>query len=565
MTPADRDEVDLLVFGSGAGGLAAAVFAAQRGLRVLLCEKSAQLGGTTATSGGVVWIPGTPQARAAGIADSEEAVRTYLRGEAGASYREDLVDAYLAHGVPALLALEQADVPFDLIDMPDYHSEAPGALPRGRSLQARAYDGRALGKDFEKVRPPISNLLVLGGMMLGPDDVARFVRPLASLSAFSRVVQRVLRHLGDRLSGYSRGTLISNGNALVARMYAYLRRTDARIWLSSPLAALVEEGGRVVGARVDTPQGPRELRARLGVVLATGGFPHSPTLRAEFASNFPHAHSMAFEANTGDGIVAARALGGRVDTALRSPGLWTPASELATATRSETFIYGYLDRGRPGVIAVDATGRRFVNESNSYHDIVLALFERWRAGQRHFYFVCDTDFVHRRGLGAVRPWPWNLLQMPRMLRDGYLLRADSLAELARSAGVDPAGLEDEVRRHNAFCARGVDADFGKGSTAYNHSWGDPAVRPNPNLAPIAQAPFYALPIVPATLGTAIGLQTDAHARVVDADGAAIPGLYACGNELASMMRGAYPGGGITLGPAIAFAHAAVSHAHGRTA
>lgn len=553
-------EVDLLVFGSGAGGLAAAVFAAQRGLRVLLCEKSAQLGGTTATSGGVVWIPGSPQARRAGIADSDEAVRTYLRGEAGVLYRDDLVSSYLSHGVPALEALEKAGVPFDLIDMPDYHSASPGALPRGRSLQARAYDGRELGTDFAKVRAPIGNLLVLGGMMLGPDDVAKFVRPFASFAAFSRVVRRVLRHSADRLRGYPRGTVVSNGNAMVARMFAYLRQTDAKIWLSSPLLSLVHEAGRVIGARVDTPHGPRRVEARLGVVLATGGFPHSPSLRKELAPHFPHVHSMAFEANTGDGIVAARAIGGEVDGALHSPGLWTPASERVRGGHRETFIYGYLDRGRPGVIAVDATGRRFVNESNSYHDIVRALFERQRVGQQRFYFICDADFVHRRGLGAVRPWPWNLVQMPQMLRDKYLLRGATLAELASLAGVDPAGLEDEVRRHNAFCATGVDSDFGKGDTAYNRSWGDPTVTPNPNLTPIARAPFYALSIVPATLGTAIGLKTDAQARVLDSEGLPVPGLYACGNELASMMRGAYPGGGITLGPAIAFAHAAVSHA-----
>jgi 3-oxosteroid 1-dehydrogenase len=553
-------EVDLVVFGSGAGGLAAAVFAAQRGMRVLLCEKSPQLGGTTSTSGGVVWIPGSPQARQAGIVDSHEDVRAYLRAEAGDLYRDDLVTSYLAHGVPALEALDKVGVPFDLIDMPDYHSEAPGAVPRGRSLQARAYDGRELGADFAKVRAPISNLLVLGGMMLGPDDVAKFVRPLASFAAFSRVVKRVSRHAVDRLSGYSRGTVISNGNALVARMFAYLRQTDAQIWLSSPLESLVCEGDRVVGARVQTANGMREVRARLGVVLATGGFPHSAPLRAEFAPRFPHVHSMAFGANTGDGIGAARGVGGQVDTALHSPGLWTPASELTTARRSETFIYGYLDRGRPGVIAVDGTGRRFVNESNSYHDIVLALFARQRAGQQRFYFVCDADFMHKRGLGSVRPWPWNLVQLPRMLRDRYLLSADTLAELAAKAGVDAAGLEDEVRRHNGFCTSGVDSDFGKGDTAYNRSWSDPAVQPNPNLAPIARGPFYALPIVPATLGTAIGLKTDANACVVDANEKPIPGLYACGNELASMMRGAYPGGGITLGPAITFAHVAVSHA-----
>ena len=260
MTPDAPVEVDLLVFGSGAGGLATAVFAAQRGLRVLLCEKSAQLGGTTATSGGVVWIPCSPQARQAGVADSAEAVRTYLRDEAGALYRDDLVSAYLAHGVPALQALEQAGVPFDLIDMPDYHSAAPGAVARGRSLQARAYDGRELGADFAKVRAPISNLLVLGGMMLGPDDVAKFVRPLASFAAFSRVVSRVLRHAGDRLPSLPH----------IEMTLETLRGRGVRVSSPEP-ATWVVEPGPIAGAEVAIEPDLSNAGPFLAAALLAGG------------------------------------------------------------------------------------------------------------------------------------------------------------------------------------------------------------------------------------------------------------------------------------------------------
>jgi 3-oxosteroid 1-dehydrogenase len=275
---------------------------------------------------------------------------------------------------------------------------------------------------------------------------------------------------------------------------------------------------------------------------------------------------MAFEGDTGDGQRAARAVGADIDRDLSSPCLWTPSSLLTERDGKKVpVIYGYLDRGRPGVIAVDPTGKRFVNESNSYHDIVSALFDRRAelgAGASNFHFICDAAFVRKNGLGAIRPWPFSRSLVP-FVRRGYISAAATVRELASEIGIDPEALAETVDRHNGFARTGVDSDFGKGSTSFNRVWGDPKVGPNPNLTPISTAPFVALPILPATLGTAVGLRTNGDAQVLDPAGNVILGLFACGNEMASAMRGFYPGGGITIGPAIVFAHRAVLKAQER--
>ena len=560
-------ETDLLVFGSGAGGLAASLFGTMEGLRVVLCEKTDMIGGTTATSGGIVWIPLSRQARAAGIDDNADKVRLYLKLELGDYYRSDLIEAFLAAGPKALATLEEnTEVKFDVVNWPDYHANQQGAMTRGRSLQSRNFDGRTLGDDFRLVRAPIHRLMLLGGMSVGADEIPHFLRPFSSWRSFSHVVKKLLRYAGDRLR-HSRGTDIRNGNALVARAYYSLRKTPAEVWLDSPLVELIREGGRVTGAVVTRDGRTVRVRAHRGVVLATGGFPHSPEMRAKYASHHPHTQTLAFEGNVGDGIKAALSVGASVDTALASPGLWTPASVYTDRRGVEqTVIYGYLDRGRPGVIAVDPEGRRFVNESNSYHDIVMAMFgeakKRSDSRESLFHFVCDSDFVRRHGLGLIRPFPINI-GLRKWADRKYIHMGDTIEELAAKIGVSAKVLADTVARHNGFCETGVDTDFGKGSSAYNTSFGDPTLK-NPNLAPIVRPPFIALRIHAATLGTTFGLKTNGDACVVTSDDQPIPGLYACGNELASAMRGLYPGGGVTLGPAIAFAYRAVRHCVGKS-
>jgi 3-oxosteroid 1-dehydrogenase len=557
-------EVDLLIFGSGAGGLSASLFAAKKGLEVLLCEKSDLIGGTTATSGGVAWIPGNDQAKQAGLKDSIDDARSYLRHELGNYYRADLIDAFLDSGRTALNAIEtDTEVKFDHLPWPDYHPEQAGAVPKGRSVVARPFDGRRLGRDFALVRPPIHRLMILGGLMIGAEEIPDFLNPFASPKVFGRVVRKVARYASDRVRN-PRGTDVRNGNALVSRLLLSLRQRNVPIWTEAPLVSLLTSGGRVVGATLSRGGKTLRIHARSGVVLATGGFPRNASMRREYGNDYPHDFTLAYEGNTGDGIQAALAVGGGVDTELASPGLWTPASVVKDRDGKEIpVIYGYLDRGRPGIIAVNAEGKRFVNESNSYHDIVMAMYEQGAGDGAHFYFVCDRNFVRKHGLGVMRPSPLTLSIKP-FVRSGYIHAADTLTGLARQIGVNAQGLAETVKRHNEFARTGIDLDFGKGANVYNRQFGDKGVEPNPNLVPIVEPPFIALRIHAATLGTTRGLRTNGDAQALDTSGNPIDGLYACGNELASAMRGLYPGGGVTIGPAIVFAFRAVEHAAART-
>ncbi|MFT3721110.1 FAD-binding protein [Pseudorhodoferax sp.] len=550
-------ETDLLVFGSGAGGLSATLFGARAGLDVLLCEKRTHVGGTTATSGGGIWVPGTQAGLAAG--DSIERATAYLRGELGSHYRADLVETYLAQGARVIESLNaQTEVRYELSAWPDYHSDAPGGVRKGRTLFPAPFDGRLLGPDFALVQPPMHRLMVLGGLMLGANEIEDFLHPLASAATAGRVARKVARYARDRLR-HGRGTDLRFGNALVARMLYSMPRERVSIWTEAPLVELLRDGERICGAVVLHRGTARRVRARRGVVLATGGFPHNQEMLRTYGPAFPHRHSLGCPANVGEGIRAAQAVGAAMDTALASVANWTPASVVRDRQGRETpVIYGYLDRGRPGVIAVNAQGRRFVNESNSYNDIVSAMFRDGGGREAAFHFVCDHAFVRRHGLGLVRPWPWTRSLAP-YARSGYITVADSLPELARRIGVDAASLVQTVERHNGYCRTGVDLEFGKGSTAYNRMFGHPSAAPNPNLAPIEAAPFVALRIHAASIGTTIGLKTTADAQVVGTGGDPIPGLYACGNDLAAIMRGGYPGGGTMIGPAIVFGCLAVEH------
>ena len=560
-TPWDM-ETDVLVIGSGAGGLAASLFAGLAGLDVILCEKQRRLGGTTATSGGGIWVPGTRGGLAAG--DSKEKAKAYLQHLLGKYYRADLVDTYLETGSQVIDYLnDHTEVKFEVVPWPDYRSDEPGGAPKGRTLFPLAFDGKKLGKDFQMIQPPMHRLMVLGGLMLAPSDVNDFLHPFSSWGSFTRVTRKVLQYAIDRLR-YSRGTDLKTGNALVARLVYSLPRDKTTILTESPMTELITENGAVVGAVVSVKGQSRRILARRGVVLATGGYPHNQEMLRKYGPTTPHRFSLCSAANVGEGIQAALKVGAVVDEALSSVGNWTPASVTHDSQGREVpVIYGYLDRGRPGVIAVNSEGKRFVNESNSYHDIVTALFATRRNENEAFHFVTDQAFVRRHGLGLVRPWPWNRSLKP-WVRKGYIKMADTLPELASQIGVDPDSLVATVKRHNEFARTGVDLDFGKGSTKYNRMFGHQMEWPNPNLAPIESPPYVALRIHPATIGTTKGLKTTAAAQAVSATGEPIRGLYACGNDLAAVFRGYYPGGGTTLGPAIVFAYLAVQNMVGKS-
>ncbi|HUA51214.1 MAG TPA: FAD-dependent oxidoreductase [Candidatus Sulfotelmatobacter sp.] len=566
--PTDRwdAEIDLLVVGAGAAGMTTALVAALEGLKVLVCEKSSQVGGTTATAAGTIWVPGSSQSRRAGLADSPEAVRRYLDGELAELASDPVADrrrrAFLETGPEALDYLEarSAVVFVAPAKHPDYHARSGAALA-GRALIPPPFDGRTLGADFALVRPPLPEFMVLGGMIVGKDDIPPLLAPFASLRALRHALGLLLRHAGDRLR-HARGTRLVMGNALVGRLLFSLRAQGVPIWLDSPVRALVQDGGRVLGAVVASPYGGRRVRARIGVVLAGGGFAASAAWRARLLPQPTAAYTPAFDGAAGEGLALAEALGAALDDDPARGGLWTPVSVLRRADGSEA-VYPHilLDRAKPGLIAINRAGRRFVNEADSYHDFVLGMY-RAHAGVPTIpaHLVCDRRFIRRYGIGLIHP---GTRRLRRFIDAGYLIAADTLADLARRLGVDPAALADTVAHHNRCAETGIDDAFGKGASELNRFNGDPLHQPNPCLGPIAEPPFFAVAVWPGVLATSAGLKTDEHGVVQDRAGAAIPGLYACGNDMASVMRGAYPGPGTTLGPALVFGYRVALHAAGK--
>ena len=552
-------EVDVLIFGAGMGGMTAALVASLEGLEVLLCEKTDQVGGTTSTSAGTVWIPGSRQAVRDGVPDSIEEARRFLEAEIGPRALAQR-EAFLEAGPKALDYLEaRSEVKFIAPPRhPDYHSNQPGRALAGRALSALPFDGRLLGRDFDRVRPPIAPFMVLGGMMVGKTDIPFLLKPFASFAAFTSAARLLLRHAADRLR-YKRGTRLVMGNALVARLLYSLKQRDVPVGFGAKLAALVREGSRVNGAVVDIGSRRQTIAARRGVVLATGGFASDETLRAELMKGLPIAHTNAFAGASGDGLTAARAAGAAVDDKHTNPAFYFPSS-----IRGDT-VYPHilLDRAKPGLIAVNKDGHRFVNESDSYHDFVEAMLRANAASPSvPAWLICDRGFIRDYGIGLVHPGAHSR-QIERYVADGYLTRADTLMELGERLGIDGRNLLHTVQEHNRYAETGVDEAFGKGGTEYNQFNGDPAHRPNPCLRPIHEAPYFAVAVYPSTMGTCIGLSTDGDACVLDEAGKPIEGLYAVGNDMASLFRGVYVGPGITLGPALVFAYRAVMRMVGK--
>ncbi len=558
---ADR-EVDLLVAGAGPAGMAAALVAAIEGLDVLLCEKSDQVGGTGATSAGTLWIPGNHQSRDAGFSDSADDADRYLDALIGEDTNRALRDAYLTTGPTAIdYFSSRTEVKFlPCGPHPDYRSNMPGAAYAGRAIIPEPFDGRLLGDAFAQVRPPIPEFMVLGGMMVGKADIPPLLNRYRSLSDFSYAAILFMRYLADRLR-YRRGTRIMMGNALVGRLFYSLRRRNVPILFDTRLAGLLGDRHGVSGARVTSGGRDITVRARKGVVLATGGYGHNKRWRDAFMPQPVPAHSMSHAGNSGDGVTLGDSIGAAIGPDNCTSGLWTPVSVTRRSDGSEgLFPHLAMDRAKPGLIAVNAAGRRFVNEACSYHDFVLAMFESHKTVPSiPAFLICDAPFIRKFGLGAIYPGHRDIASFER---NGYLTRAASLDDLAATLSIDADGLRETVKRHNSFAMTGIDTDFGKGETDLNRFNGDAAHTPNPCIGEISTPPFYAVTVWPADIAVSTGLSTDGDARVLAQDGAPIPGLYACGNDMASVMGGSYPGPGTTLGPALVFAYRAAMHARG---
>jgi succinate dehydrogenase/fumarate reductase flavoprotein subunit len=554
-------EVDLLVAGAGAGGMAAALVGALEGLDVLLCEASGQVGGTSATSAGTLWIPGNRQSLAAGFSDSAADAETYLDAIIGEGTNRHLRAAFLRTGPDAIdYFAARSDVVFRPCGRhPDYRSNQRGAAVAGRAIIPEPFDGRRLGRDFERLRPPIDEFMVMGGMMIGKDDIPRLVGRFRSLGNFVHSARLLARYLADRLR-FGRGTRLVMGNALVARLYHSLRERRVAILFETAIEALIGDAGDVTGAMLRSGGERIRVRVRRGVVLATGGYAHNAGFRAAFMPEACRARSMAVATDGGDGIALGQRIGARVAPGEhRSGAFWSPVSVTRRRDGSTgLFPHLVLDRAKPGLIAVNAAGRRFVNEACSYHDFVEAMLDSHKSVPTvPAYLICEAGFVRRYGLGAIHPGTRSL---GRFERGGYVVCAPTIDALARRISVDAAGLRETIRRANEFARTGADLDFGKGETELNRFNGDPSHGPNPCLGPIETPPFCALAVWPAEIACSTGLATDEDARVLDGDGRPIPGLYACGNDMASIMQGVYAGPGITLGPALVFAYRLARHA-----
>ena len=558
----NKREVDLLIAGAGPAGMTAALVASLEGLDVLLCEKSDQVGGTGSTSAGTLWIPGNSQSRAAGFNDSAEQADRYLDALIGENTNRALRDAFLQSGPNVIDYLAaRSDVQFlPCGKHPDYRGNMPGAAVSGRAIVPVPFDGRLLGSDFDRVRPPVPEFMVFGGMMVGKADIPPLIGRYRSIGNFIYSVKLFARYALDRLK-YRRGTRIMMGNALIGRLFYSLRKRKVPIMFGARIVDLIGDRSGIRGARVDASGSEIIVTTRKGVVLATGGYAHNRRLRDAFMPSPVPVHSMSCEANLGDGIDIGRRLGAATAPEKGTSGLWTPVSVVPRPDGSKgLFPHLVLDRAKPGLIAVNSAGRRFVNEAVSYHDFVLAMFESHKITPTiPAWLICDAAFIAKYGLGVVYPGHRN---PGKFVESGYLVRGLTLDELAGRIGVDPVQLRGTVDRHNKFAETGIDVDFGKGETELNRFNGDAGHAPNPCIGRLVTPPFYALAVWPADIAVSTGLATDADARVLAGDGKVIPGLYACGNDMASVMAGSYPGPGTTLGPAIVFAYRAAMHARG---
>lgn len=554
-------ECDLLVVGSGAAGLATAITAKKRGLDVVVIEKEPVFGGTTALSGGVLWIPLGPHGRKQNPADTREAVRTYMLQETGAFYDEAAVEAFLHNG-PKMVEFFERETAMQFIPTmyPDYHPDVAGGATIGRSILAAPYDIRGLGKDMARLKLPLKTITFIGMMFNSSNaDLKHFFKATKSLTSFIYVAKRLANHLKE-MALYRRAINVTSGNALAARLAQSALDLGIPILTSSSAREIIMNNERAVGARIDSAEGDYRITARHGVVLACGGFPQDVK---RIAKAYPHLQrggehlSPTPLSNTGDGTNMAEALGGVVDIRFKDAAAWMPVSKVPYGNGEFGVFPHLLDRYKPGIIGVLRSGKRFTNESNSYHDVGTAL-TRACVGQKDtaMWLLCDKATMGKYGLGYAKPAP---MPLGGLIRNGYLIKGDTLAELAKNAGIDAAGLEATVRDYNVGAVKGEDPAFKRGSTAFNRYLADPQNQPNPCVAPIQNGPYYAVKVVMGDLGTFDGIKTSVVGEVLKRDGSAIDGLYAVGNDRASIMGGNYPGAGITHGPNMTFGYITAQH------
>ncbi|MGO2203464.1 FAD-dependent oxidoreductase [Pseudomonas helleri] len=559
-------DCDVLIVGSGAAGLSAAVTAAWHGQKVIVVEKDAVFGGATAWSGGWAWVPCNPLAKRAGIIEDVELPRTYLKHELGERYDPAMIDAFLEAG-PRMVAFFERHTRLQFADgnaIADIHGDTPGAWTGGRSVIAAPYNGREVGKLLKRLRKTMRETSFMGMPIMAGPDLAAFLNLTRSLPAAWHVTKRFGRHLID-LALHGRALQLVNGVALVARLAKSAEDLGVLLWESAPVTSLTQDEAGVTGAVVKTARGDIRIRARKAVVLAAGGFANDIERRKALFPRTPTGHehlALPPLGVNGDGLTLGESAGGQINSDLQSTVAWAPVSRVTHSDGSIGHFPHIIERAKPGIIGVLSNGQRFVNEANGYYDYVTAMVEQAPAGEPvASWLICTHDFQRRYGLGISRPFP---IPVGPFIQSGYLKSAYTLEGLARVCGIDTKGLQTTVDDYNRHAQTGQDPQFGRGSTPYNRKQGDPLHKPNPCVAPISKGPFYAVKVEPGCFGTFAGLKTNEHAQVLNADGQAIKGLYAAGTDMASIMGGYYPAGGINLGPALTFGYIAGRHIAGVT-
>ena len=559
-------DCDVLVIGSGAAGLSTAVTAAWHGKKVIVVEKDPVFGGATAWSGGWMWVPCNPLAQRAGIIEDRSLPRTYLEHELGERFDPVMIDAFL-EAAPHMVSFFERHTALQFSDgnaIADIHGDTPGAGAGGRSVIAAPYNAREVGKLLKRLRKTMRETSFMGMPIMAGKDLAAFLTLTRSWRSLLHVTKRFSRHLLD-LALNGRAMHLVNGVALVARLAKSAEDLGVLLWESAPASELIHENNRVAGAVVQTRNGPVKIRARHAVVLAAGGFPNDIERRKALFPRTPtgneHLALPPLSAN-GDGLRLGESVGGRMADDLLSPVAWAPVSRVPYKDGTFGHFPHIIERGKPGIIGVLANGKRFVNEAGGYYDYVSAMVAAAPGEEVASWLICSHAFQRRYGLGISRPFP---LPVEPFVRSGYLKKGDTLEALAQACGIDPQGLSTTVEQYNRHARNGEDPLFGRGSTPYNRKQGDALHGPNPCVAPIEKGPFYAVKVEPGCFGTFAGLKTNEHAQVLDEQRQPIAGLYAVGTDMASIMGGHYPAGGINLGPAATFGYIAGRHIAGATA
>lgn len=555
-----HEEVDVLVVGSGGGGMTAAIRAHDKGAKALLIEKSNYYGGSTAMSGGVVWIPNNHMMASTGITDSDDEAFTYIKGLTEGRVSDARINAYIHTGKEMLKwVMDNTRAQFMAMDVyPDYYPEVSGFKPGSRSCDPLPFDGRLLGEEFDNLRPAHPQVLVFGRLAMSAYEVRKmFQKAPGWIGVFLKTALQYAFDVKQRLkSPRSRRTTLGNG--IVASLRMSMIDRNIPLWLNCGLKQLIVEDGRVVGVVAEREGREVRIRANKAVVLAAGGFESSQEMREQYLPGPTKAEwTAANPTNTGDVIRAGLDAGAATD--FMDEAWWGPTVRVPGEQSARMMI---IEKALPGCLFVNKAGKRFTNEAAPYITVIADMYAAHNAGVESVpsWMVFGNFYRDKYPMGPLLPGS-NMpdAMVSRKLWDQFIFKANTPEELAAKIGVDPQGLRQSIDKMNHFARTGVDEEFAKGGNENDRYYGDESVTPNPCLAPV-EAPYYAVQIFPGELGTKGGLATDEFARVLKTDGSTLEGLYATGNCSASVTGASYPGAGSTIGPSMTFGYIAVNHA-----